>query len=263
VNGFPPLPLPAGQMIHGDEGDDDRPAFWLGDGRATPGAWAKLLEQHAESGWWPLLLDDLPGGEGRPWETGEVWPGDPAEAAGHDAAELLADWWASHTEPSDDDQLSEEERRAVTAPFGREWPGLAAASGASPESAVAASLEHADALLRQRPSMRLGLVEAASGTDALVVAGWDGPANYAATAEIAAVLRSWQHRFGATVVGVGFADLYVSVAAPPANRAEALAVAAEHFAFCPDNVWQGTAPFTLAAYADRLVGARGWTFWWD
>ncbi|YCK38544.1 DUF4253 domain-containing protein [Actinomadura sp. ATCC 39365] len=56
-----------------------------------------------------------------------------------------------------------------------------------------------------------------------------------------------EHRFGAVVVGVGFADLYVSVASPPATLQEALHVAAEHFAFCPDNI-------TVAAYVERLVG---------
>jgi hypothetical protein len=64
-------------------------------------------------------------------------------------------------------------------------------------------------------------------------------------------------------VGVGFAELCLSVAAPPMTIDDALPVAAEHFAFCPDNVWQGRHPFTLAGYAERLVGAASWTFWWD
>jgi hypothetical protein len=37
-------------------------------------------------------------------------------------------------------------------------------------------------------------------------------------------------------------------------------VAAEHFAFCPENMWQGTA---LAAYAEQLIGVNHWGFWWD
>jgi Domain of unknown function (DUF4253) len=64
-------------------------------------------------------------------------------------------------------------------------------------------------------------------------------------------MRSWEDRFGARVIGVGFADLYVSVAAPPATLDEALPVAAEHFAFCPDNIWQGH-PHTLTGYASPL-----------
>lgn len=41
---------------------------------------------------------------------------------------------------------------------------------------------------------------------------------------------------------------------------EALTVAAEHVAFCPDTVWGGT---DLPGYAAGLVGAPAWHFWWD
>jgi hypothetical protein len=40
-------------------------------------------------------------------------------------------------------------------------------------------------------------------------------------------------------------------------------VAAEHFAFCPDNIWQNCHPPTLTAYAERLIDAGHWEFWWD
>lgn len=40
-------------------------------------------------------------------------------------------------------------------------------------------------------------------------------------------------------------------------------MAAEHFAFCPDNVSQGTADGTLRSYARTLVGEHTWSFWWD
>jgi len=41
----------------------------------------------------------------------------------------------------------------------------------------------------------------------------------------------------------------------------ALAVAAEHFAFCSDNVYQGTG--SIREYAEELPGATRWSFWWD
>lgn len=40
-------------------------------------------------------------------------------------------------------------------------------------------------------------------------------------------------------------------------------MAAEHFAFCPDNVSQGTADGFLRSYARTLVGEHTWSFWWD
>ncbi|WP_218826191.1 DUF4253 domain-containing protein [Actinomadura mexicana] len=61
------------------------------------------------------------------------------------------------------------------------------------------------------------------------------------------MVRSWEDRFGAQVVGAGFADLYPSVAAPPSTYEEALRLAAEHPAFCPDDIWQNSSPATLAS----------------
>nr|WP_246041177.1 DUF4253 domain-containing protein [Streptomyces cadmiisoli] len=47
------------------------------------------------------------------------------------------------------------------------------------------------------------------------------------------------------------------------NEHEALLIAAEHFAICPDNTWQGSRPCALTAYAERITGAHHWDFWWD
>ncbi|MFD3872821.1 DUF4253 domain-containing protein [Streptomyces sp. NPDC058623] len=55
----------------------------------------------------------------------------------------------------------------------------------------------------------------------------------------------------------------MSVATPPTSREDALLVAAEHFAFCPDSIWQRPRPQTLDAYAERLINTRCWEFWWD
>jgi hypothetical protein len=75
------------------------------------------------------------------------------------------------------------------------------------------------------------------------------------------VLRSWEDRFGIRVVGLGYDVLVVSVAAPPATLAEATAVAAEHFAFCPDAVLRDGDD--LASHAERIVGEHSWSFCWD
>ncbi|MGV9843622.1 DUF4253 domain-containing protein [Streptomyces fungicidicus] len=89
--------------------------------------------------------------------------------------------------------------------------------------------------------MCLGLVPASSGAEALRECGWQGPCNYTNdTGQIAAVVLDWERRFGARVVGVGFA---------------------EHFAFCPDSIWQGRRPHTLAGYAKDLVVAEEVTRW--
>ncbi|MEU8489531.1 DUF4253 domain-containing protein [Streptomyces sp. NPDC048641] len=76
------------------------------------------------------------------------------------------------------------------------------------------------------------------------------------------MVRDWEVRFGARVVAVGFSTLHLSIATPPVRAEDALAVAAEHFAFCPDNIWQGSYP-DLASYADDLIDLNCWEFWWD
>jgi hypothetical protein len=64
------------------------------------------------------------------------------------------------------------------------------------------------------------------------------------------------------VVGLGFDTLELSLAAPPLSMEQALRVAAEHFAFCPDSVWQGSYK-NLEAYAASLIDQNCWSFWWD
>ena len=51
------------------------------------------------------------------------------------------------------------------------------------------------------------------------------------------------------------------MAAPPWERSECLAIAAEHFAFC-DDTYRGN-PGTLRDYANLLRGSTRWSFWWD
>ena len=46
----------------------------------------------------------------------------------------------------------------------------------------------------------------------------------------------------------------------PSPEAE-LAVAAEHFALCPDNIYQGAG--SIRRYAAGLPGTAIWSFWWN
>ncbi|MFF9343769.1 DUF4253 domain-containing protein [Streptomyces sp. NPDC014773] len=256
--------LPPGRVVTAGEEEGGALPLWLSDGPAPHGAWGRIRAAHARTGLWPLLLEPL-GGERdfRPWASGELYPGGVTRPAGHDPAAVLAEWWEGCAAvDEEDDPLSAEERLAVTAPYGAVWPGLA--PGRSPaEDPDALAAEHAEVFLSFGAEARLGLVGAGSGAEALAVVGWSGPANHENdTARIAAVVADWERRFGARVFAVGFDTLRLSVAAPPATPEEALPVAAEHFAFCPDNVRQGSVK-DLAEYAEHLVGADVWTFWWD
>ncbi|WP_235017902.1 DUF4253 domain-containing protein [Thermomonospora echinospora] len=245
------VPLPAGRLVNTDEGDGP-PGLWMTKEAAAAGLWVEVHAEHHRSGLWPLLLEALHDDEEfRPWGSGELSLKRVTSPDLHDPADVLIDWWDEYAHSDD-----------TTAPFQR-WPGLAPGKPPAIDPDEVAC-EYATRLQSWSPSMRLGLIAADRGADALAAAGWTGPLNHTNdTGEIVTVLRSWEDRFGVRVVGASFADLYLSVAAPPATLEEAIHVAAEHFAFCPDNIWQNSHPHTLIGYAERLVKRTSWSFWWD
>lgn len=240
----------------------DKPVMWISDGPAPAGLWERLYNERERSGLWPLLLaplEDTPAF--RPWESQELYPQRMSSPGEHDAVALLRGWWeglALEDQPEDVELL-----REVTAPFGTAWPGLAPSPALVPATdADGSACVYAARLLQSRPGLRIGLVAAGSGADALTICGWNGPVNHwSDTGKIAAVVRSWEQRFGCRVVGVGFDTLDLSVAVPPTGMDDALLVAAEHYAFCPANIDQGSD--SMAAYAQGLLGEDAWTFWWD
>ncbi|MFE5940487.1 DUF4253 domain-containing protein [Streptomyces sp. NPDC056470] len=112
-------------------------------------------------------------------------------------------------------------------------------------------------------SPRLALVPVDRAADLPAAIGWMGTVSYELdVARLCTVLRSWVDRFGAQVIALSYTRLDLSVAAPPQTLGEALSVAAEHFAFCPHNLWEIYK--TIRIYAEEaLLGNAHWTFWWD
>ncbi|HZD69775.1 MAG TPA: DUF4253 domain-containing protein [Actinomycetes bacterium] len=260
-----PVVLPAGRLVRpGRHGGDtaETPAYWLSDQPAPATLWSKLHAAHPQSGLWPLLLEGLNRDPSLPWVAGTVGPQPAGEIDRHDAAGFLASVWADWAQEQEGEEDIGYDFEDL-APFGRHWPGLASPGEPMDDPEVVADW-YAGLLGDGRA--RLGLVAANRSADALAVSGWTGPTNHAPTAPLAAVVRSWEDRFGARVVRVGFDTLDLSVAAPPATAEHALHVAAEHFAFCPDNIQQASLDFsqnTLAAYAEQIRGRNSWGFWWD
>jgi hypothetical protein len=249
--------LPAGKRIWAGRrsGRSQDPALWAtGEFGDAVGIWIALRERLAGTGLMPLLLSDLPGDPGRPWESGELRPSDPGVLAGLDAPAVLRELWDRHVPVPEEDEAWTAE---VLAPYSRAFPGLAPAVsgqvGAAQLSEAAASLDG---------PLRIGLVAAGRPADTLVSAGWRGAANYHdVPAPLTVVLRSWEERFGATLMHLGFDTMDLLVERPVTSREAALAVAAEHFAFCMDNVYQGAG--SIQEYAAELPGATRWSFWWD
>ncbi|MGX9888460.1 DUF4253 domain-containing protein [Streptomyces sp. NPDC002276] len=276
------LELPPGRLFDVTaEVPSDEPLLWCADDPAKPGDWAVLQPARRAAGLLPVLLDlgsaqgGLDNWELRPDEVS--YPGD------HDAEEVLEEFWeeyaADELAPAQDPAARQAAVEAVgplfgeealrdetVAPYDAEWPGLAPATepDADPDDRAT---EIADFLAEDESPLKephLALVPARRSADIPAAIGWSGPVNYEGdVARLCAVLRSWEDRFGIRVVALTFDRLVLSVAAPPTTPEQAEAVAAEHFAFCPDNITEGDVE-TLRSYArQEVLGQLVWYFWWD
>jgi hypothetical protein len=245
------LPMPAGDLVWPDPefARPDRPVFWMSDGPAGARVWSRFRSEHARSGLWPVLLDET----AQPWATGQVAPDDAAQIEHFSADGFMSEVWQEWVAQVPAEALAELE------PYGALCPGLAPPGALVAEPGAVADWLAGELAGRGMP---LGLAAVDRGADALAVMGWQGALHHNEwMVPLAAVVRSWEERFGARVVSLGFNTLDLSVAAPPAELDHALHVAAEHWAFCPDNVVQGAGD--LRGYAAQIAGAHAWSFWWD
>ncbi|MER6298923.1 DUF4253 domain-containing protein [Kitasatospora sp. NPDC001539] len=254
----------SGSAAAGGEAGGGAPVMWLSDGPAPAGLWQELQREHPRSGLWPLLLTRrVTDPRFRPWATGELHPARASSPASHDPWALLRGWWNSPAVGRPDDPGQAKERDIMLEPFGVDWPGPAPSPAAAPDDDPdAAAAEVAHWLLHHDPGLRIGLVRADSGAEALAVCGWS-VAGRRDPGELAAVVLSWERRFGARVVEVGPDGLRLSTTVrqdDPDDLDGVLPIAAEHVAFCPDNVFKGTE--SLIDYAQELVLEKCWSFWW-
>ncbi|MFE2876297.1 DUF4253 domain-containing protein [Streptomyces roseus] len=264
------LDLPPGTIVDGPAGRSPlrprarrEPLLWVSDEPVGVGALAACRARPAlaGSGLQAVLFHERRGVEGW-WTRDELRPASMSDPDDHHVEPVLRELWAGVV--PDPEEGEGPDGAGLIAPFGRDWPGLAEPRTPR-EDPEEAALVLADELIRDGvlPGPRLALVPAGRGADVPTAMGWRGAVNHEGdTALLTAVMRSWEERFGARVVALGFDELHLSVAAPPPTDSAALPVAAEHFAFCPDNVWQGSG--SVRAYADEAVtGVGHWAFWWD
>jgi hypothetical protein len=257
--------LPAGRRIRSNDGLGE-PVAWATT-EPVPDAsrvWAALSEVHAQSGLVPLLLAGIGGDPERPWDTQEFRdPDDLTELDHLDAAELLREDWLHQTTEYDDydeeDEEYEDEDFAKSiakdvAPFSRrQFPGLAQAEDHQ------LSADQSDQVLSGLGPARVGLVPAGRPADALPMLGW----NQALVTALphAAVLRSWEDRFGARLLRVGLAEISILAQRPPRTVESAQHLAAEQWAFC--NEFGGTGLHDVPGITASLMNSPVWTFWWD
>ena len=131
---------------------------------------------------------------------------------------------------------------------------------APPEGGKLSMAEHQQ-ILGSLPPAPIGLVPARLPADVLPTVGWRTIDRFPTSLPIAAVLRSWEARFGARLLDVGpGAQIRLLVERPPRSTEAAQRVAAEHFAFCDECAGQGL--HDIPGIAASLVDAPVWTCWW-
>jgi hypothetical protein len=249
--GRPVVPRPV-------DGSSPAPSLWVSDEPVpgAAGAWAALAERFPVTGLWPLRLHSLYDGSGRPWSAGELEPVAEADVDAIDVRQALGSGWRGWLVPI---RNPWPRGTGPLAPFGPEFPGLAPPQ---PEQVSAAAFTAGAA--------RLGLVSCRRPADAVALTGWTGAINITGAAQVSAVLRSWEDRLGAVLVGLSFSTITLLVTRPPTTDEDALRVAAEVAAFCPDALWQPEAlassrPRTasLESMSRLLVRERVWHLWFD
>jgi hypothetical protein len=245
--------LPAGRRILAP--GSGHPVAWMTGQPVTdiPRAWAMLSDAHDQTGLVPVLLAGLDARGLRPWDSEELDPpADTAQLDRLDAAAILRSRWDRSLPPPGGADAQELKDRA---PFSRPFPGLAPAQ--EHELSLAARGQAISSL----QAAHLGLVPAPRPADVLPLVGWVGSDRFEDSLPIAAVLRSWEDRFGATLLEAGYAEIRLLVSRPPTTRDAAEAVAAEHFAFADECGGQGL--ISVSAIAASLIDAPFWSFWWD
>jgi hypothetical protein len=206
-------------------------------------AWLALSGAFATTGLWPIVVcelrnDDRP----EPFDTPDALR----------ASSFLAAEWAESYFPAG--ELEHDDAHPLE-PFSSNPPPLASPATRFDQRAPGRVL---DAL----GSQRLALVPTTRPADTVAHIGWSGAVNHTDdVAGLASVLRSWEDRFGAMVVGMTSDVLVLAVQGPPMTIDDALPIAAEHYAFCPDTVDQGVG--TIRALAEELTASIRWRFWWD
>lgn len=252
----PNVALPPGEVLYGQLSDPS-PLCWISDDQPDVRLFARLRTDHRRTGLLPLLLCDDSEVYGDRCTVG-VANLEPMEHIDRwDLNSVMRRIWDGLCQADSD--LGPAYDLDVLAPFDYSCPAPAKRGNLLADPDVLAN-RLLDRFVDEET--RLGLVPVRRGADVLTALGWSGAANHVSrTAGLCAMLRSWEDRFGARVLRLGPDRLDVSVAAPPQDVRHAVAVAAEHWVFCPDRVLQDVG--SLSAYAEEIKGSRTWSFWWE
>jgi hypothetical protein len=257
--------LPDGRQLSDGYANPPLPLLWATSEPVpeAPRVWQALAGLHPDTGLVPILLAFLGGGhEGRPWDAGELDLRCELAAVDRlDAASVLAQAWAGRAPSPKEYEREPGFFAGWFPPFGSEFPGLA------PGQDHALTEAELDRALSWFGPARIGLVPAARPADVLALVGYNGTGNgYGTPEQLSAVLRSWEDRFGAVLIEVGFDHIRMLVRRPPRTLPEAQAVAPELYVMC-DEFWPADRPGMLIGgvreLAEYTLDIPVWSMWWD
>ncbi|GIG64357.1 DUF4253 domain-containing protein [Phytomonospora endophytica] len=194
------------------------------------GWWLEIRRVHDRTGWLPVLLGPADG-----------WLDD-AESVLHEGDDELG-------------RLSEVDVEELLR--------VKAAEAGEPPRGVATLPTRGDSTftVAKAPGL-LGLVQADHGWQIPALLPWAGSTNWEIFgAEHAAVLRRWDERVDVEVVAMSWDVLELYVAEPPAETADAVELAQEVYAYCPDLLAAGVP--TLDDLAVHMVKSKAWYFRWN
>jgi hypothetical protein len=228
----------SGRQVRADLTGAGPAVLWRTEGQpqAMFDAWERLANAHPHTGLWPVLITE------ERLDLGCFDPAWEAKVAAVDYGAMVIERWAERSS-------YDEELRELLGDF----PGLAAPG----ETRVDDPLEHVCAALEVDS---LGLVSVRRSADVLAAIGWMGAVNSFMPVELVPYLRSWEERFDARLVALGFDTIQLAVGRPPA-QAEAIRAASELYLFNPDVVDQGVG--SIEALAEEMLQRPHWAFWWD
>ncbi|GIH65395.1 hypothetical protein Msi02_62120 [Microbispora siamensis] len=265
-----PADLPPGRLLTpggawgGNGAWTDGPVCWVSDQPVDdlPGKWARLQAACELTGLRPIALE---------YVDDELLPERLSDIEAVDVENYLIDSWkaycayreAARVTPVSYDEVPEGvEVPDDPGPPYSVWPGLASADLLHADPDLVACEVVATEIFSDPgfATPHVALVPAPRSADIPALMGWyfDGPR----PAALAAVLRSWEDRFGVRVIAACHGGWKVSVAAPPTTKEQAEHLALEHLLVCPDALYQVGA-WTFPEYAERILGSRIWHLWWD
>ena len=226
------------------------PVSWVTD-RPVPDLgrlWVALSRRFPDTGLWPIIVENISDAGAYTWAD-DVGAPDMQHVGKATAAAIERRSFADQTAGLSPGYGS------LVAPYQHGFPGLAAAPAGPLHRAAA------EDLAKQQHGL-LALVAVTRPADAVAALGWAGVANYdLLPGEISTILRSWEDRYDAVIVVMGFDAILFSVGRPVRTHQEATRAAAERIAACSDQAFQNEDG--LADDARLIESASVWPCWWD